>query len=258
MRKHLLLLAAGLVAAIAVTAHAQNAAKVNGVTIPSVRVDAMVKVFIAQGQADSPQLRQRVRDDLIMREILSQEAARMGLAKLPEVNMQLDLSRQNVLSQAFVQDFAKKNAVSDAEITSEYERIRKTQGDREYKSRHILVKGEEDAKGIVAKLKGGVKFEDLAKQSEDPGSKDKGGDLDWAQATNFVPEFSKALTALKKGEVTEVPVKTQFGFHVIRLDDVRDLKFPSVDEARPRITEMLQQQRFQKMLAEMRAKAKIE
>jgi peptidyl-prolyl cis-trans isomerase C len=253
------MLLAGLLAAAALPSAAQNAARVNGVAIPTSRVDAMVRELASQGRGnDSPQMRQAVTEELINREIMMQEATRMGLSKQPEVASQLEFARQNVLVRAYVQDYLRKNPVTDAEIKGEYERVRKERGEREYRARHILVKSEDEAKAITAKIKGGAKFEDLAKQSDDPGSKDKGGDLDWATASTFVPEFSKAMTSLKKGEVTEAPVKTQFGFHVIRLDDTRDAQIPAFEELRPRIAEVLQRQRFEKMLTGLRGKAKVE
>ena len=239
-------------------AAAQNLAKVNGMAIPMSRVDAMVKELAAQGRPDSPQLRQAVRDELINREIMAQEAGRLGLAKLPEVATRLEFERQSVLVRAYVQEYFKKYPITEAEIKGEYERARKELGGREYRARHILVKTEAEARDITAKLKGGARFEELAKLSDDPGSKDKGGDLDWATASTFVPEFANAMTSLAKGAVTETPVKTQFGFHVIRLDDMREAQVPSLDEAKPQISQQLQRARFEKMLGELRGKAKIE
>lgn len=255
--KYSLLLAALLTSATTM-ATAQNIAKINGIAIPMARADAMVKEMAAQGQSDSPQLRAAIKEELINREIMVQEASKLGLAKQPEVETQLEFARQNVLVRAYVQEYFKKNPITDGEIQGEYDRIKKELGSTEYRARHILVKGEDEAKGIIAKLKGGAKFEDLARQSDDPGSKDRGGDLDWATAGTFVPEFSRAMAALKKGETVEAPVKTQFGFHVIRLDDVREAKVPSVEEAKPQISQQLQRQRFERMLGELRGKAKIE
>lgn len=252
------LLLTALLAVLSAPAAAQNIAKVNGIAIPESRVEAMMRAAAAQGQQDSPQLRQRMRDELIMREIVSQEAGKLGLAKLPEVANQLELSRQNVLTQAYVQEYFKKNPVSDADVQAEYDKLRKGLGDKEYRARHILVKSEEQARDILTKLKAGGKFDELARQSEDPGSKDKGGDLDWVSPGGLVPEFSRAMVSLKKGDTVEAPVKTQYGFHVIRLDDVREARPPSIEQTRPRIMEALQRQKFEKMLAELRTKAKIE
>ena len=243
---------------LAGTAQAQNIATVNGVAIPSARADAMIKEMASQGRPDSPQIRQAIKDELINREIMMQEASRLGVASQPDVATQLEFARQNVLVRAYIQEYFKRNAITDAEVRVEYDKIKGELGAREYRARHILVKTEDIAKGILAKLKGGGKFEDLAKASEDPGSKDKGGDLDWATPNTFVPEFGQAMMKLKKGEVTQTAVKTQFGFHIIKLEDTRDTQLPSLDEAKPRILEALQRTRFEKMLADLRGKARIE
>lgn len=239
-------------------AHAQNIATVNGIAIPMSRADAMVKEMATQGRPDSPQIRQSIKEELINREIMMQEASKLGIAGQPDVATQLEFARQNVLVRAYIQEYFKRNAITDAEVKTEYDKIKQELGEKEYRARHILVKTEDIAKGIIAKLKGGGKFEELAKASEDPGSKDKGGDLDWATPSTFVPEFSQAMLKLKKGEVTQTPVKSQFGFHVIKLEDTRDTQLPSMDEAKPRILEVLQRGRFEKMLADLRGKAKVE
>ena len=246
-----LLLAAGAAAA-------QNIATVNGVAIPSARAEAMLKEMATQGRPDSPQIRQAIKEELINREIMMQEASKLGIATQPDVATQLEFSRQNVLVRAYIQEYFKRNAITDDEVKGEYDKIKQELGAKEFRARHILVKTEDIAKGIIAKLKAGGKFEELAKASEDPGSKEKGGDLDWATPSTFVPEFSQAMQKLKKGEVTQTPVKTQFGFHVIKLDDTRDTQLPTMDEARPRILEVLQRGRFEKMLADLRGKAKVE
>ena len=251
-------------------AHAQNIATVNGIAIPMSRADAMVKEMASQGRPDSPQLRRDIKEELINREIMIQEASKLGIAGQPDVATQLEFARQNVLVRAYIQEYFKRNAISDAEVKTEYDKIKQELGEKEYRARHILkkvddwkkdadvAKAEKAAKDIVVKLKGGGKFEDLAKTSDDPGSKDKGGDLDWATPSTFVPEFSEAMLKLKKGEVTQTPVKSQFGFHVIKLEDTRDTQLPSMDEAKPRILEVLQRGRFEKMLADLRGKAKVE
>jgi peptidyl-prolyl cis-trans isomerase C len=231
---------------------------VNGVQIPKTRIDAIVKAQEAQGQKDSPELRAAITDRLIMNEVIAQEATRKGLAKTPEVQAQLELVRQNVLLNAYRQDFMKTNQIPDSQLKAEYEKIRSQVGDKEYKARHILVEKEDEAKAIIANLKKGQKFEDLAKQSKDPGSKDKGGDLDWNSPGSYVKPFGDALAKLEKGKYTETPVQTQFGWHVIQLDDVRATKFPSFDEVKPQIAERLQTQALEKSVADLRAKAKIE
>jgi len=236
----------------------QNIAVVNGKAIPSARADIMIKQMATQGQPDTPQLRNAVKEELINREILMQEADKQGLGNNAEVKNQLELARQSIVIRALIGDYLKKHAVTDADIKAEYDKFRAQAGDTEYHARHILVDKEEDAKAIIAKLKAGSKFEDLAKQSKDTGSAANGGDLDWANPASFVKPFADALVALKKGQVTETPVKTQFGYHVIELEDTRPAKVPTLDEVKPQITEALQQKKLQAFQEELRKKAKIQ
>lgn len=248
-----------LIAAVALPVFAQNLAVVNGKKIPSTAADAMVKQAVAQGQPDTPELRKAAKEQLINQEILFQEAEKQGYAKKDDVKQQLEQARQSIIIRAMIQDYFKKHPVSDAEVKAEYDKYAaQVSKDKEYNARHILVEKEEEAKAIITKLKAGEKFEDLAKQSKDPGSKDNGGKLDWAPAANYVPEFGNALRGLAKGGMTETPVKSQFGFHVIKLDDVRDAKAPSLDELKPRISQGLQQQKFQALQESLKKKAKIE
>jgi peptidyl-prolyl cis-trans isomerase C len=247
-----------LVTAIALPAMAQNLAVVNGKPVPSSRADVMIKQLAAQGQADSPQLRAMVKEELINREILMQEADKRGVTSSPDVKNQVEIARQSIAIRALVQDYLKKNPVSDADIKAEYDKFKTQAGDKEYHARHILVEKEDEAKAIIAKLKAGAKFEDLAKQSKDPGSAANGGDLDWASPASFVKPFSDAMVALKKGEFTETPVKTQYGYHVIKLDDVRAAKIPTLEEVKPQIAESLQQKKLQAFQQELRSKAKIQ
>lgn len=247
-----------LLAAAALPVLAQNLAVVNGKAVPSSRADAMIKQMAAQGQQDTPQLRAMVKEQLIDREILIQEADKLGLSANPDVKSQIDLARQAIVIRALVADFVKKHPIADAEIQAEYDRYKAQAGDKEYHARHILVDKEEDAKAIIVKLKAGAKFEDLAKQSKDPGSAANGGDLDWASPASFVKPFSDAMVALKKGEITETPVKTQFGYHVLKLEDTRPAKIPTLEEVKPKIAESLQQSKLQAYQQELRGKAKIQ
>ncbi len=244
------------------TSHAQSAsavAKVNGKEIPQSRADFVVKTNVAQGQPDTPDLRARVREVLIRNEILSQEAVKKGLDKTPDFVSQLELNRQEALVNAYIQDFIKGNAVGDDAIKAEYDRAKSQAGDKEYKARHILVKDENEAKQIIAQLKEGGSFEKIAAQkSEDQGSKDKGGDLDWAPGGGYVPAFSDALKKLKKGQLTDTAVQTQFGWHVIKLDDERAMKIPPIEEVKGQILQGLQRQQIDKLLTDLRGKAKIE
>jgi peptidyl-prolyl cis-trans isomerase C len=248
-----------MTAMVALPSFAQNVATVNGKPIPAAKVDQVVKQVVAQGKAtDSPQLREAIKKDLIGREVLIQEADKQGVGTRPDVKNAIDNARQSIIINAMLADYIKKNPVKDAEIKAEYDKYKSQQGDKEYHARHILVATEDEAKQIIAKLKGGAKFEDLAKQSKDPGSAANGGDLDWASPGSFVPEFSKAMTSLLKGQITETPVKTQYGFHVIKLEDVRASKFPPLEEVKQQVAESLQQRKLAAFREELLKKAKIQ
>ena len=248
-----------LVAIASAPAFAQNIAVVNGKAIPSARADAVVKQVVAQNQGKgSPELREAVKNDLIAREVLMQEAVKQGWDKKPEVREAMDSARQSIVVNALARDYIAKNPVTDAEIKAAYDKVKAETGDKEYHVRHILVATEAEAKDIIAKLKGGAKFEDLAKQSKDAGSADNGGDLDWAAPSSFPKVFSDAFVKLQKGQVTETPVQTPNGFHVIKLDDTRAAKLPTLEEVKPQIAEALQQKKLQAYQEEMIKKAKIQ
>lgn len=246
-----------IAAAIALPAFAQNVATVNGTAIPQSRADLLVTEQKSQGAPDSEQLRAAVKEELIRREVLSQEARKKSLDKSAAVQAQMDMARQAVLIRAYLQDFVKAHPVSDADVKAEYDKIKSQLGDKEYKARHILVEKEEEAKAIIAKLDKGEKIEDLAKQSKDPGSKDKGGDLGWANPAGFVKPFAEALSKLEKGKYTATPVKTDFGYHVIKLEDSRPLKAPAFDEVKGQLKQRLEQQRVEKHMSELRSKATV-
>lgn len=241
------------------TALAQNVAVVNGKPIPKATEDLWVKELVRSGQKDSPELRQQVKNQLIQREILMQEATKLGIANNADVKFQLDVQRQNTIIQAMLRAEAAKSPVTDAEVKAAYEAQKKQVGSKEYRARHILVEKEDDAKAIIDQIKKGAKFEDIAKkQSKDPGSGANGGELDWAGADAYVKPFSDAMTGLKKGEMTQVPVKSQFGYHVIRLEDTRDTQFPSLDQVKPQIVEALQQQKVQAFVQKLTKDAKVQ
>jgi peptidyl-prolyl cis-trans isomerase C len=230
---------------------------VNGKPIPKSRLEFIVKQRAAQGQPDNEQTRRMILDNLITQEVVAQEADRKGFGKGADVRTQMDLMRQQVLVQALIQDYLKTHPVKDEDMLAEYNKLKASRGEKEYKARHILVDKDTEANDIIAQLKKGAKFEDLAKQSKDPGSKDKGGDLDWNPPTTFVKPFAEALTKLEKGKYTETPVQTQFGWHVIQLDDVRDHPFPAYDTVKQQLHARLQEQEVQKYVNELRAKATI-
>jgi peptidyl-prolyl cis-trans isomerase C len=247
-----------LLATAALPVMAQNVAVVNGKPIPSSRLDMIMKQATASGQKDTPDVRAKVKEQLIDTEILSQEAEKLGLAKNDEVKSQLEYLRQQVMIRALVQEHIKKFPVKDEDVKAEYDKFKAQASDKEYHARHILVDKEEDAKAIIVKLKGGAKFEDLAKQSKDTGSAANGGDLDWANPNGYVKPFSDAMIALKKGQFTETPVHTQYGYHVIKLEDVRPAKVPTLEEVKPQITQSLQQKELEAYRQELKAKAKIQ
>ena len=237
----------------------KSAAKVNGVSIPQARVDLRVKAATAQGQVDSPELRKAVREDMINLELMSQKATKMGLSKNPEIVQQIELAKQSVLVSAFVQDYLKSHPVSDAQFQQEYDHLTSKLGSKEYNVRHILVDSEDEAKNVIAQLGKNGEFDKLAKEkSKDSGSAERGGSLDWAVPSNFVPEFANALVKLNVEEYTREPVQTQFGWHVIKLDEVRNLKVPPLEEVKPQMQQRLQQQTIQQAISEMRTNAKIE
>lgn len=237
----------------------KSAAMVNGVSIPQARVDMMVRIATAQGQPDTPELRKAIREEIINRELLIQEAKKDGLDKDPEVIQQTELALQSVLISSYMQDYARKHPLGDELLRQEYDKLKTSLGNDEYEARHILVETEDEAKAIIAQLGKKGKFDKLAKEkSKDAGSAERGGSLGWAVPSNFVPPFASAMVALKKGEYTKVPVQSPFGWHVIKLDDVRALKIPSFEELKPQILQRQQQQLLQELMAELRGKAKIE
>ncbi len=251
-------LAAAALLPVASFALAQNAAVVNNKPIPKQKVDEFVEALVAQGRPDTPELRSAVRDELIARELFVQEAETKGLARNTEVQRQLDNVRQDVLIRALIREHLKANPVKDEELQAEYAKMRAQAGEKEYRARHILVESEDEAKRIIAQLKKGAKFEELAKKSKDTGSAQAGGDLDWNTPQTFVKEFSDAMVALEKGKTTEAPVKSQFGYHVIRLDDVREAQAPPLEQVRPQIQQELERRRVQQLQQDLRAKAKIQ
>lgn len=216
--------------------------------------DFLLKERLAAGQPDTPELRNAIRDELNTRELLAREARKKGLDKSADVKAQMDLAAQTVLVRAQVAEWAKANPISDAAMHKEYDTIKSQLGDKEFKVRHILVDKEDEAKEIITALQKGDKFEKLAERSKDPGSKANGGDLDWNAPANFVKPFSDAMVKLEKGKFTAQPVQTQFGWHVIRLDDIREAKVPSFEEVKPQLTQRLQGQHLDAYFRDLRAK----
>jgi peptidyl-prolyl cis-trans isomerase C len=258
-KKILSVLATATLLAAAPAVWAQNVAIVNGKAIPKSRVEALAEQVKRSGRPVTPEMQGQLKDEVIAREIFMQEAQVRGLDATEDFKTQIELARQAILIRELFADYQKKNPVTDEEIKAEYDKFAAANSGKEYKARHILVEKEDQAKAIIAQIKKGGKFDEIAKKSsKDPGSGAKGGDLDWANPGNYVKEFSEALSALAKGKMTETPVKTQFGYHIIRLDDVRDAQLPKFDDVKPQISQQLQQQKIGKYQEELRAKAKVE
>ena len=221
---------------------------------PKSQFDLLLKERLSQGQPDTPELRNALREELNTRELLVREAKKKGLDKSADVKNQMELAGQTVLVRTYVSEWIRENPIPDAALRKEYDVIKSQIGDREYKVRHILVEKEDDAKDIIASLQKGEKFEKLAERSKDPGSKDKGGDLDWNAPGNFVKPFSDAMVATPKGKFTTQPVQTQFGWHVILIEDIREAKVPSFEEVKPQLAQRMQAQILDRYFKELRAK----
>jgi len=252
-------LAFSLVAALSFSAWSQNLAVVNGKPVPLSRVEALKQQVERSGRPVTPEILAQIKEELIAREIFMQEARKRGLETSEDYKAQIELARQSLLIRELFANFQKKNPISETEIKAEYDKFVAANGGKEYRARHILVDKEEEAKALMAELKKGAKFEDLAKKaSKDPGSGANGGDLDWANASSYVAEFSNAMVKLEKGQMTEAPVKSQFGFHIIRVDDVREAQLPKLEEVKPQISQQLTQSKLGKFQEELRSKAKVQ
>ncbi|MGY8903906.1 MAG: peptidylprolyl isomerase [Burkholderiales bacterium] len=251
--------AIALLAATSFPALAQNVAIVNGKAIPKSRVEALSQQVAKSGRAVTPEIETQLKDEVVAREIFMQEAQKRGLDATEDYKSQLEIARQTILIRELFADYQKKNPVTDTDLKAEYDKLVASAGGKEYRVRHILVEKEDQAKTLIASLKKNAKFEDLAKKSsKDPGSAAKGGDLDWANAGSYVKEFSEAMVKLGKGQTTETPVKSQFGYHIIRVDDVRQAQLPKFDDVKPQIGQQLLQQKLAAFQQDLRSKAKVE
>ena len=256
----LFLSATVLAVALPTAAVAQNIALVNGKAVPKARADMLIQQATRGNQQPvTPEMQMQARDQVVLREIFMQEAEKRGMSASPDFRAQMELARQSLLIRELFEDFKKKNPVGDADAKVEYDKFKAQATGTEYRARHILVEKEDDAKALVAQIKAGAKFEELAKKnSKDPGSGENGGELDFAKPESYVPEFGAALTRLKKGEMTETPVKTQFGFHIIRLEDTREAAFPNFDDVKGQVKQRLEQVKLQQFQDDLRNKAKTD
>ena len=242
-----------------VAALAQNIALVNGKAVPKARVDNLMQQAARAGQKVGPEMEAQAKDQVVLREIFTQEAERQGIAASPDYRAQMELARQSILIRELFERFKKEHPVSDAEAKAEYDKFKAQLTGTEYRARHILVADEAEAKALIKQLEAGASFEELAKKySKDPGSGAQGGDLDYAKADAYVPEFGQALTQLKKGEVTAEPVKTQFGWHIIKLEDTREAEFPAYEDVKPQIVQRLDQLKLAQYQEQLRNAAKTD
>jgi peptidyl-prolyl cis-trans isomerase C len=243
---------------LALPVFAQNVATVNGKAIPASRVNALMKQLVAHGQKDTPELRAMIKNDLVMREVLLQEANKKNIASNSDVKLQIENARQMIIINSLRDSFVKNHPVTDAEISAEYDQYKKFVGDKEYHVRHILVATEAEAKDVIAKLKDGGNFEDLAKEkSKDTGTAEKGGDLEWSNPSRYVQPFADALPKLSKGQYSEVPVKTDFGYHVLKLEDTRPSKFQALEDVKPQIGKSVADRKWKEYFDGLYKKAKI-
>lgn len=244
---------------IALPASAQNIAIVNGKAVPKARVDSLMDQILKQGQQRrTPELEAQVRDEVVLREMFVQEAEKRGFQGKADYKVQMEFARQTILIRELFTQYQATHPVTEAEIQAEYAKSTGA-GGPEYRARHILVDTEDQAKALIAQIKDGAKFEDLAKKnSKDTGSGENGGDLDFASPNVYVPEFGQAMVKLQKGEMTELPVKSQFGWHVIRLEDTREAQSPPLAEMRPQIEQKLGQLKIAKFRDDIRAKYKTD
>lgn len=255
MKKSFVLGALAL-ALMSTTAFAKDVATVNGKGIPSEKSDAIMKNLVAHGAKDSPELRQHVKDKLVMDEIIVQEAEKQGLNKTTEYKTFMDAARLEASEKALAADYFKRNPVTDKDVKAQYDSWSNANKGKQYHAKHILVKTEAEAKDIIAQLGKGGNFEKLAADKSLDGSKANGGDLGWAPATTYVKPFADAVMALGKGQTTAVPVQSQFGFHVIKLVESKSL--PTYDQMKDRIRGNLEQEKFGMYLHSLRGKAKVE
>ncbi len=264
MKKNLIsaIVAAAMMGSLAMPVLAQNVAIVNGKAVPKARADTLAQQVAKSGRPITPEIEGQIKEEVIAREIFMQEAQKRGLDASDEFKTQMELARQSILINALFSDYKKANPVTDADMQAEYDKYVAANSGKEYKVHHILVEKEDQAKAIIAQLKKGGKgnsFEEIAKkQSKDPGSGANGGDLDWAAPGSYVKEFTDALLKLKKGQTTDTPVKTQFGYHVIRMDDERTAQLPKFEDVKPQIAQQMEQQKLAAFQQELRTKAKVE
>ena len=241
---------------ISASSFAADPATVNGKPIKQAWVNYIMKDAQARGQKGDG-LKNAIINELVGSELAYQEAVKQGVDKDPDLMIASEIGQRKLVVNAFLADFMKKNPVTDADKKAAYEQYKKELGDKEYSARHILVKTEAEANEVAAAVKKGD-FAKIAKEkSLDPGSKEKGGDLGWFSPAGMVKPFSDAVTTMKKGEVS-APIQTQFGWHVIKLNDTRATQVPAYDKVKDGLERTLQQRKLEKLMLGLKEKAKID
>lgn len=257
MKRITALIAASLICA---PIYAQTIATVNDQEITQQSLDNFVSLLVSQGAQDSPELREQVKQELVHRLVAVQAAEKAGIDQKEDIKQELELARQGILVRALLKDYLENNPVTDEQILAEYNDTKKAEGDKkEYKVKHILVEDEAAAKDLISSIKAKkTSFEEAAKEhSIDPGSGSRGGELGWAMAENYVPEFAEAVKTQKTGELSESPIKSQFGWHIIEVEETRAVEFPELEAIKPQLEEMLRQKALSNYQEELINNAKI-
>ncbi len=257
MNKLLIAIVAFTAVSLNSTAYAADAATVNGKPIKQAWVDFIMKDAGARGQKGDG-LKNAVLNELIGSELAYQEAVKKGFDKKADIKIAAEIGERKLVVNAFLADYMDKNPISDAETKAAYEQYKKEIGDKEYKAQHILVKTEAEANDLLAQVNKGADFTKLAKEkSLDSGSKENGGDLGWFSPAGMVKPFGDAVTSLKKGATVSAPVQTQFGWHIIKLNDSRATQIPAYDKAKDSLKRTLQQRKLEELMLGLKDKAKI-
>ena len=270
MKKAYTLVAATVLLALGTAASAQNLALVNGKPIPKARFDFMLERIMANQKEEvtperAAQIRGELRDKMINQEILAQEAQRRSVETSAAYKTEMEFAKQSIMINTMFSEYARTNKPTEAETRAAYDKAvaAMTPTGKEFHSRHILVDDEKQAKSLIAQINKGAKFEALAqKYSKDPGSGKQGGDLGWVDpvTAGFVPEFTQALLELKKGQMTQTPVQSQFGYHIIKLDDIREPQAatpPKFEQIEPQISQKLMNDKLQAFQQSLLEKAVI-
>ena len=235
-------------------------ATVNGSPIPRANYDAFLKNLLQGKPATdlTADQKNQVLDELITMKLVSAQADKDGLDKDPEVAANLEVIRMRILSDAESQKILKGKEPTDAELHAEYDSAIASMDKTEYHARHILVPTKEKADQLIKKLKSGAKFEDVAKAESTDNSKTSGGDLGWFTTSRMVKPFGDAVKTLKKGDITPEPVQTQYGWHIIKLEDTRDVTPPPFDQVKPQVIKGVMQKKLAAYVDDLKKNAKIE